>query len=170
MVISYLIVFKKDDKYFQNTITVALHHKEKGKHPVRIIRIKPVINKYKLKRINEPSEKDDWKKFEKNSLTITNNVLRAKKENMYPVYVSKHNWNRKKQVTLLTIGKLRRTALSCNRKAISIIKMIDTKAMVTFIVWIVFTTLEEKNLNPIKKYLKILIWYTVMASEYKNGV
>ena len=90
MVISYLIVFKKDDKYFQNTITVALHHKEKGKHPVRIIRIKPVINKYKLKRINEPSEKDDWKKFEKNSLTITNNVLRAKK-NMYPVYVSKHN-------------------------------------------------------------------------------
>ena len=92
------------------------------------------------------------------------------KKNMYPVYVSKHNWNRKKLVTLLTIGKLRGTALSCNRKAISIIKMNNTKAMVTFIVWIVFPTLEEKKLNPIKKYLKILIWYTVMASEYKNGV
>ena len=157
IVISYLIVFKKDDKYFQNNITVALNHKETGTHPVRIIRIKPVINKDNWKRINEPSEKDDWKKFEKNSLTITNNVPRAKKENMYPVYVSKHNWNRKKQVTLLTTGKLRRTALSCNRKAISIIKINDTKAMVTFIVWIVFTTLQEKNLNPIKKYLKIMI-------------
>ena len=74
-------MFKKDDKYFPNTITVALNHKEKGKHPVRIIRIKPGINKYNWKRINEPSEKDDWKKFEKNSLTITNNVPRAKKEN-----------------------------------------------------------------------------------------
>ena len=83
---------------------------------------------------------------------------------MYPVYVSKHNWNRKKQATLLTIGKLRRTALSCN------IKMNNAKAMVTFIVWIVFTTLEEKNLNPIKKYLKITIWYTVMPSEDKNGL
>ena len=57
-------MFKKDDKYFPNTITVALNHKEKGKHPVRIIGIKPGINKYNWKRINEPSEKDDWKKFE----------------------------------------------------------------------------------------------------------
>ena len=41
------------------------------------------------------------KKIEKNNLTIVLNVLYAKKEKIYPVYVSKHNSNREKQVILL---------------------------------------------------------------------
>ena len=48
-----------------------------------------------------PSEKDDWKKFEKNNVTIALNVLYAKKEKIYPAYVSKLNSNRKKQVIYL---------------------------------------------------------------------
>ena len=36
------------------------------------------------------------KNIEKNNLTITRNVLHAKKGKIYPVYVSKHNLNRKK--------------------------------------------------------------------------
>ena len=47
------------------------------------------MNKYKWEGINFPSEKDDWKKFEKNNATIALNVLHVKKEKIYPVYVSK---------------------------------------------------------------------------------
>ena len=42
-------------------------------------------------------------KFEKNNVTITINVLHAKKEKIYLAYVSKHNLNREKQVILLMI-------------------------------------------------------------------
>ena len=38
-----------------------------------------------------------------NNLTITLNVLCAKKEKIYPAYVSKHESNREKQDILLTI-------------------------------------------------------------------
>ena len=40
------------------------------------------------------------KKIEKNNLTIALNVLYAKKEKIYPAYVSKHKSNHKKQVIL----------------------------------------------------------------------
>ena len=43
------------------------------------------------------------KKNEENDVTIALNVLYAKKEKVYPAYVSKHNLNREKQVILLMI-------------------------------------------------------------------
>ena len=48
------------------------------------------------------------KKIERSNLTIALNVLYAKKANVYPTYVSKHNSNHGKQVTLLMIpnGKI----------------------------------------------------------------
>ena len=70
----------------------------------RITKIKPFINKYNWEGTIFPSEKDDWKKFEKNNVTIALNVLYAKKEKIYPAYVSKHNSNREKQVILLMIS------------------------------------------------------------------
>ena len=42
--------------------------------------MKPFINKYRWEGINLPSEKGDWKNFEKNNVTIVLNVLFAKKE------------------------------------------------------------------------------------------
>ena len=42
---------------------------------------------------------DDRKKFEKNNVTIACHVLYAKKEKLYPAYVSEHNSNREKQVS-----------------------------------------------------------------------
>ena len=44
-------------------------------------------------RINVPSENNDWKKFVKNNVTIALNIFYAKKEKIYPAYVSKHNSN-----------------------------------------------------------------------------
>ena len=44
-------------------------------------------------------EKGDWKKLEKNNVTIVLNVFYVEKK-IYPAYISKHNSNREKQVIL----------------------------------------------------------------------
>ena len=61
--------------------------RNKKKHPQRITKIKFFINKYNWKGINYSSEKDDWKKCEKNNVTIDLNVLYAKIEKIYPDFV-----------------------------------------------------------------------------------
>ena len=53
----------------------------------RTTKIKPFINKYNWEEINLPSEKDNWKKIEKNNVTITLNILYAKRKKIYPAYV-----------------------------------------------------------------------------------
>ena len=95
---------KKDNKCFKYAITVALDYEEIGKHDGRITKIKTFISKYKWEGINFPSEKDDWKKIEKNNETIALNVLYAKKEKICPVYVSKNNSNCENQVILSMIS------------------------------------------------------------------
>ena len=95
---------KKDNKCFQCVVTFVLNHEKIKNDPQRITKIQPFINKYKWQVINFPSEKDGWKKFEENNVTIALNVLHAKKETIYPAYVSKHNSNREKQVFLSMIS------------------------------------------------------------------
>ena len=70
-------IFRKDGTYdnkcFQYAITAALKKikiKEIKKNPEQITKIKPFIDKYNWEGINYPSEKDDWKKIEKNDLTM----------------------------------------------------------------------------------------------------
>ena len=74
----------KDNKYFRYTIIVGLNYEEIEKQPERITKITLFINKYNQKSINYPSENDDWKKIEKNSLKIALNVLYTKKGKIYP--------------------------------------------------------------------------------------
>ena len=66
--------------------------------------------------------KDDWKKIDKNNVTITLNVLYAKKKNIYPAYVSKYNSDREKQVILLMIPNGEKWNDLAVKKTISIIK------------------------------------------------
>ena len=68
-------------------------------------KVKLFIKEYKWEGINFSLEKDDRKKFLKNSRTILLNVLYGKKEKKYPVYVSKHYSNCEKQVILLITPK-----------------------------------------------------------------
>ena len=98
------LINKKDNKSFQYTVTVTLNSEEIKKDQQRITKNKTFINKYNWEGINFPSEKDDWKKIEKNNVTIALNVLYAKKEKIYPAHVSKQNSNREKQVILLMIS------------------------------------------------------------------
>ena len=71
---------KKGNKFFQNTVTLALNHEEIKKDPQKITKIKPFLIKYNWHGINFLSEKDDWKKFEKNNATYDLNVLYVKKK------------------------------------------------------------------------------------------
>ena len=58
-----------------------------------------------MEKISFPSGKDDWKKLEKNNVTVAlANVLYVQKEKTYPAYVSKRNSNHEKQVILLMIS------------------------------------------------------------------
>ena len=88
----------------QYDVTVALNHEEIKKYPQIITKIKPFVNKYNWKGINFSSEKDHWKKIEKDNLTIALNVLYAKIEKVYPAYGSEHDPNREQQVILLMIA------------------------------------------------------------------
>ena len=73
-------------------------HEKIGKNSERIRKIKPFIHKYYWEGIIFPSEKDDWRKFEENNLTIALKVLYAKKQKIDPAYVSKHTSDQEKQI------------------------------------------------------------------------
>ena len=87
---------KKYNKCFQYVVIVALNHEEIVKNPQRKTKLKCFINKYNWERINFPSEKDNWKIFEKINVAVPLNILYTKKEKICPAYVSKHNSNREK--------------------------------------------------------------------------
>ena len=145
-------ISKKDTKCFQYAVTVALKYEEIGIYSEIITKTKLFINRYNCKGINFPSEKDDWKKIRKNNVTIFLNILYAKKEKIYPAYVSKHNSNLEKQYILLVI---------LNKEGwwniISVIKRNNVKTpRWFFIVSIAFIPLQHKtSVNLIKKYVKM---------------
>ena len=56
---------KKDNKCFKYAVTVMINYDVIKRDPQRITKIKPFINKYYWEKIDFPSGKDDWKKFEK---------------------------------------------------------------------------------------------------------
>ena len=91
----------------------CVNYEQTKKDPQRITKIKPFISTYNQEGINYPSEKDDWKKLEKNNVAIAVNVWYAKKEKIHPARENKlffHDFKRRK------------IALSCSKKPINIIK------------------------------------------------
>ena len=74
---------KKDNKCLQYAVTVALNYEEIKKDLQGIIKIKSFINKNNWKGINFPSEKNGWKKIEKDNVTTDLNVLYAKSIYIY---------------------------------------------------------------------------------------
>ena len=98
-----IIPIKKKITNVTNAVTVALNHEEVKKDPQIITKYKPFTNKYNSEGINFPSEKCNWKKFEKTKVAIALIVLYVQKEKIYPVYVSKHHSNREKQVIIFVI-------------------------------------------------------------------
>ena len=92
----------EDDRCFLFAANFALNHEEIKWNRERVSNIKPFINKYKWEEISYPSKLDDWKKFEKNNLTIALNILYIKKK-ICRTYISKRNLTCEKQIILLMI-------------------------------------------------------------------
>ena len=61
------------------------------------------MDKYNWEGINFPSEKNDWKNFEKNNVIIALNVFYAKKGKNISCLSFKNNSNREKQIVLFMI-------------------------------------------------------------------
>ena len=72
-------------------------------NPEKVLNIKPFINKYYQKGINYLTKLDDWKRFEKNNLTIALNILYIKEKAILPAYISKQNSSREKPIILLMV-------------------------------------------------------------------
>ena len=100
---------------------------KKRKNSERKTKMKPFINKYKWEGIHVPSEKDDWKRFEKYNVTISLNVSYTKKQKIYPAFVSKHNSNRAKPVTILMISNKDKWHDLAVKKTVNHIKRINFK-------------------------------------------
>ena len=89
----------------QCPISTTLNYEKINNHAERISNIKPFINKYDWKDINFASHKEDWNTFEKNNRSIAINILYVpyNAKQIRPAYVSKYNYNRKKQGNHLMI-------------------------------------------------------------------
>ena len=68
--------------FIQYAVTVALNHREIGKDPQRISKIKPYIDKYNWKDIDFLVGTKDLEKFERNNTNIALNILYKHKRNV----------------------------------------------------------------------------------------
>ena len=84
-------MFLENNKTLQYAVLFMFNYEEIGKSSEKITKNKPITNKHNWREINFLSEK------EKNNITIALNVLYAKKEKMFPAYLSKYNSNSEKQ-------------------------------------------------------------------------
>ena len=74
-----------DNKCFHFAATITINYEETGKHPERISKIKPCMNKYNWKGINSSSG-NDLGKLKKKTPTVALNKFYATNEYSY----SKH--------------------------------------------------------------------------------
>ena len=91
---------------FQNTLNDALNYQTIEKHPERMSKLKPFINKYNWKGINFPAGSKEWKKSERKNDRVALNILYVKHnaKKISVIYKSNYNNKRKKQVILLMIS------------------------------------------------------------------
>ena len=66
-----------EDNCFQNALNDSLDYQTIKTHPERISKLKPYINQYNWKDIKFQSDKENWKKLEKNNKEIALNILFA---------------------------------------------------------------------------------------------
>ena len=126
----------KDDKCFKHAVAIALNHEQIKSHPERISKIKPFIDQYNWKKINFPSHKENWKKFEQNNKSIALNILYVphNTEEIRPEYKSKYSIKCKFQVNLLMITDGNKWHYLAITKLSVLLGGITSRIMETFIV------------------------------------
>ena len=78
-----------NDKCFQYAATIPLKFEEIKKDSKRVMNIKPFIDNYNWEKVNYPSKIEDWKRFEKNYLTISLNLSYIIEKKMYVLLIFK---------------------------------------------------------------------------------
>ena len=151
---------KKDDKFFQYALTVALNHEKIEDHPERISKIKPFIDQYNWNEINFPSTGKDWKKFELNNTSIALNILYVPHdtEKICHAYKSKYNLTRENQVILLMISGGEKWHYLAVKKMSALFRGITGNNHGDFYCLNCFRLCTTENkLESHKKYAKIMI-------------
>ena len=94
-----------DNKCFESSLVIALHHQKIGNHPERMLNIDFFSYMYNWKGIEFPAGIRDLKRFERNNKTIALNISFAphNEKTIILAYKSKYNSKRKNQVVLLMI-------------------------------------------------------------------
>ena len=100
---SVLNANNKDNKCFQYSIILSLHHKQIGRNYCRISNIEPFIDKFNWENINFPLQEQDYQQFEMNNKSIALNVLPANEQKTSHFYKSEFNKTRKIRVILLIL-------------------------------------------------------------------
>ena len=118
-------------------------------------------------------KKNIGKKFEKYCVVFALNVLHAKKEKIYPPYVSKHNSTREKQVILLMISNGEGWHYVAVKKLSQLFRRIKSKHHGDFYCLnCLHSFATEKNLSLVKNYVKIKIFliqlYLLKTLKHKN--
>ena len=96
----------KDNYCFAYAAIKAIYHKELGDHLYRISsKLIEYTDKLNFNGINFSANKHDYKTFQKNNDTIALDIFHVpfNEEDILPEYVSKHNFNRDVQISLLKI-------------------------------------------------------------------
>ena len=96
--------------------------------------------------------------FEKNNAAIAPNVLYAKKEKIYPAYVSKHNSNQEKQVILVMISNKEGWLYLAIKKLSVLLRGITSKHHSDFYCQNCVLSFRTKSKLHIKQYVKIKIF------------
>ena len=94
-----------DNKFFEYSITVALHHQDIENHPKIITNIGPHIGLYNWEGIEFSARINDWKRFERNNKTIALNILFVpnNEKTINLAYKSKYNRKPENQVVFLIL-------------------------------------------------------------------
>ena len=97
---------ESDTLCFSYAVAISLFHEELGAHPERINdNLRDKVKKLDWQGIDFPASTQDYHTFEKNNENITLNVLfiAQNSRQIRQDYISKHNFTRNEQVTILKI-------------------------------------------------------------------
>ena len=93
-----------DNKSFQYSVTLSLHHKDVGKNPCRISNIGQFINNLNWENINFPPTEQDYQQFEMNNTSIALNILQvSNEEKISHLYKSRYSKTRENKLILLQL-------------------------------------------------------------------
>ena len=78
----------KDNKGFQYSVTLSLHHNLIKCHLERIPNIEPFIKNFNWKSINFPPKREDYQQFEMHNKSIALNILAIQDQQKRVIFTS----------------------------------------------------------------------------------